>query len=253
MVGGVGTRQLVAARTSALPRRAAAWLLNTRYLDYVPAMGRRGGVACLSGRTAAYRRQVVLEKLDEFEGERFFGRRCIPGDDGRLTWLVLAAGYRTVHQSSAVAVSVFPDRWLPFLQQRLRWARNSYRCYLTAVAKRWLWRQPLVTQVTVLQVLLTPVTMGSSLFFLSGVSRRSAPLVALAYGAWIVIGRVIRGVSHLREHPDDLLIAPLMVVLIMTLAAPVKLIALFSMNRQGWLTRTELEPAGDEIREPARA
>ena len=44
-------------RDSDVRRRVAYWLLNTRYLDYVPAMSRRGGVACLSGRTAAYRRR----------------------------------------------------------------------------------------------------------------------------------------------------------------------------------------------------
>jgi len=58
-VGGVGSRQHVHLPDSDLRRRVAYWLLNTRYLDYVPAMSRRGGVACLSGRTAAYRRSVI--------------------------------------------------------------------------------------------------------------------------------------------------------------------------------------------------
>ena len=53
-VGGVGSRQHVHLPRSDVRRRVAYWLLNTRYLDYVPAMSRRGGVACLSGRTAAY-------------------------------------------------------------------------------------------------------------------------------------------------------------------------------------------------------
>ena len=73
---------------------------------------------------------------------------------------MLAAGYRTVHQASAQADSMFPDSWAAFVQQRVRWSRNSYRCYLTAVAQGWLWRQPLITQVTVLQILVTPLTMG---------------------------------------------------------------------------------------------
>ena len=42
------------------------------------------------------------------ENEFFLGRRCVAGDDGRLTWLVLASGYKTVHQSSARALSMFP-------------------------------------------------------------------------------------------------------------------------------------------------
>ena len=88
-VGGVGTRQNAHGRASSVWRVVADWLVNTRYLDYVPAMGMAGGVACLSGRTAAYRRAAILPLLRELENEYFLGRRCDAGDDGRLTWLVL--------------------------------------------------------------------------------------------------------------------------------------------------------------------
>ena len=57
-VGGVGSRQHVYLPRANVWRRVAYWMLELRYLDYVPAMSRRGGVACLSGRTAAYRRSV---------------------------------------------------------------------------------------------------------------------------------------------------------------------------------------------------
>ena len=129
-------------------------------------MGRAGAVACVSGRTAAYRRSVVMPVLENLENEFFLGRRCVAGDDGRLTWLVLASGYKTVHQSSARALSMFPDTFRAFVKQRVRWSRNSYRCYLTAAYKGWLWRVPFVTKVTVLQILLTPVTMGITLGYL---------------------------------------------------------------------------------------
>ncbi len=165
-VGGVGTQQNVFQRTTSVWRRIADWLVNLRYYDYVPAMGSRGGVACLSGRTAAYRRSAILPVVHHLENEFFLGRRCIAGDDGRLTWLVLASGYKTVHQSSARAISMFPSSFRAFFKQRIRWSRNSYRCYLTALWKGWLWKTPLVTKVTVLQILLTPVTMGVTLGYL---------------------------------------------------------------------------------------
>ena len=128
----------------------------------MPAIGRAGAVVCISGRTAAYRREVVLPVLPHLEDEFFLGRRCIAGDDGRLTWLVLASGYRTVYQSTAHALSMFPTTFRAFCKQRVRWSRNSYRCYLTAMWKGWLWRVPIVSQVTVLQILLTPVTMAAT-------------------------------------------------------------------------------------------
>jgi Glycosyltransferase like family 2 len=95
-VGGVGTRQNVYQGTSSVWRRVADWMIDVRYLDYVPSQGRAGAVACLSGRTAAYRRSAVMPVLGHLEHEFFLGRLCNSGDDGRLTWLILASGYRTV-------------------------------------------------------------------------------------------------------------------------------------------------------------
>ena len=214
-------------------------MLNTRYLDYVPAMSRRGGVACLSGRTAAYRRSVITPLMPALEHEIFLGRECVAGDDGRLTWLVLAAGYRTVYQASAQADSMFPDSWAAFVRQRVRWSRNSYRCYLTALAQGWLWRQPLITQVTVLQILVTPLTMAAAVYYTAAWAVSGGPIAVGAALGWAVIGRGLRGLSHLRENPRDLAIVPLMALVVAGIALPIKVWAAVTMNRQGWLTRTD--------------
>ncbi|MFF4649104.1 glycosyltransferase family 2 protein [Streptomyces sp. NPDC001380] len=237
-VGGVGTQQNVYQRETSVWRRIADWLVNLRYYDYVPAMGKYGGVACLSGRTAAYRRSAILPVVENLENEFFLGRRCVAGDDGRLTWLVLAQGYRTVHQSSARAVSMFPDSFRAFVKQRVRWSRNSYRCYLTAVAKGWLWRTPLVTKVTVLQILLTPVTMGMAVGYLLLSRLEMTPRSAAMVLVWLLLGRGVRGYSHLRRHPKDLLILPLLALVVIMISLPVKLYAFVTMNKQGWLTRS---------------
>lgn len=236
-VGGVGTRQYVHGRRTNLWRRVAHWLLNTRYLDYVPAMSGFGAVPCLSGRTAAYRRDVILPLLPQLEREIFLGRQCVAGDDGRLTWLVLASGYRTVHQDSARADSMFPDSFRAFVKQRVRWSRNSYRCYLTAAAHGWLWRQPVLTQVTVLQILLTPLTMATALWYGGKWMAHGEAFAVAAILIWACVGRALRGLSHLREHPEDLVIVPLMVAVVAFVALPIKAWALVTMNRQGWLTR----------------
>jgi N-acetylglucosaminyltransferase len=244
-VGGVGTQQNVYQRNTSVWRRVADWLVNLRYYDYVPAMGRAGAVPCLSGRTAVYRRAAVLPVLEHLENEFFLGRRCVAGDDGRLTWLVLASGYKTVHQSSAHALSMFPDTLRAFVKQRVRWSRNSYRCYLTAIAKGWLWRVPFVTKVTVLQILLTPVTMGMALSYLIFARLDLTPLGITAAAAWLLLGRGIRGYSHLRRHPRDILILPVLALTVIFIALPVKLLAFVTMNKQGWLTRRAGQIGGD--------
>lgn len=244
-VGGVGTQQNVYQRATSVWRRIADWMVNLRYYDYVPAMGRAGAVPCLSGRTAAYRRDAVMSVLEHLENEFFLGRRCIAGDDGRLTWLIIASGYKTVHQSSARALSMFPDTLRAFVKQRVRWSRNSYRCYLTAIAKGWLWRVPFVTKVTVLQILLTPVTMGMTLAYLIFARLELTPIGIAATLAWLLLGRGIRGFSHLRRHPRDILILPLMALTVIFIALPVKLFAFATMNKQGWLTRRAGQIGGD--------
>jgi hyaluronan synthase len=244
-VGGVGTRQTVAARETSVWRRVASWLVDTRYLDYVPAMGARGGVACLSGRTAAYRRSVIMPLIPQLEHEIFLGRECVAGDDGRLTWLVLSTGHVTVHQGTAVAVSMFPDTLRAFVKQRMRWSRNSYRCYLTAAYKGWLWHQPLITQITVLQILLTPITMGTAILFIAFAFAFKPLWLAMLYLVWVIVGRGIRGISHLREQPRDIVLLPLIAAVTALIAFPIKTLALVTMNRQGWLTRHADQIGGD--------
>ncbi|WP_352300257.1 glycosyltransferase [Kineosporia sp. NBRC 101731] len=244
-VGAVATQQKVYRRWSSMWRLVADWIIDLRYYDYVPAMGRVGGVICVSGRTGAYRRDAVMPVLENLEHEFFLGRRCVAGDDGRLTWLVLASGYRTEFQSTAQAMSMFPATFAGFVKQRIRWSRNSYRCYLTALWKGWLRDVPFVSKITVLQILLTPVTMGMALTYL--LLSRMAPGwggVVLALG-WLMAGRLVRSVSHLWRHPLDIFLLPVVTLVVILISLPIKLYAFVTMNKQGWLTRNSDQIGGD--------
>jgi cellulose synthase/poly-beta-1,6-N-acetylglucosamine synthase-like glycosyltransferase len=244
-VGGVGTRQNPYQAETSVWRRMADWMIDVRYLDYVRAQSRRGAVACLSGRTAAYRRRAVLPVLENLEDEFFLGRRCVSGDDGRLTWLILASGYKTVYQSTARAMSMFPDRGRAFFKQRLRWSRNSYRTYLTAMWKGWLWHQPFICQLSVLQIMLTPVTMGFAVTYLFFWIFHPQALIAVAAVGWLLVGRGLRGFSHLREKPSDIWLLPLVAITTIAVALPVKLYAFATMNVHGWLTRSADRVGGE--------
>jgi cellulose synthase/poly-beta-1,6-N-acetylglucosamine synthase-like glycosyltransferase len=247
-VGGVGTRQNAYLPSTSVWRRIADWLIDVRYLDYVRSQARAGAVACLSGRTAAYRRKLVLPVLENLEDEFFLGRRCVSGDDGRLTWLILGSGYKTVYQSNARAISMFPDKGRAFYKQRLRWSRNSYRTYLTAMWKGWLWRQPFICQISVIQVMLTPVTMGFAMTYLIVWVLHPQRLVAVIAVVWLLAGRGLRGISHLRERPSDIWLLPLVALITISIALPVKLYAFATMNVHGWLTRRADQVGGEAQR-----
>jgi len=238
-VGAVSTRQNVYLPMSNIWRRVADWIIDVRYSDYVPAMGRYGGVVCASGRTSAYRRALIAPRLHDLEHEIFLGKECVAGDDGRLTWLVLSQGYRVTHQDSARALSMFPDTFAAFIKQRIRWSRNSYRCYLTAIKNGWIFKAPFISQLTMMQILFTPVSMGIAVTYVVLSLRSDNPLPALGFALlWVLVGRAIRSISHLWRRPQDIVILPLVAVVIALVALPLKIYALFTMNTQGWLTRS---------------
>lgn len=245
-VGAVSTRQNVYRPRTSIWRRVADWIIDLRYCDYAPAMGRFGGVICASGRTAAYRTSAVVGRLDDLEHEIFLGRECVAGDDGRLTWIVLSQGFRVCHQDSARALSMFPDTFRAFVKQRVRWSRNSYRCYLTAIRHGWIFRVPLISQLTVMQILFTPVTMAVAMTYVVMSLRNAHPAATLGLAlAWLMIGRGIRSLSHLRRRPQDVWLLPLVSVVVAFVALPVKAFALVTMNRQGWLTRSADSVGGE--------
>lgn len=236
-VGGVGCRQNVYRAETSLWRRVADWMLDVRFLHFLPAMALQKGIPCISGRTAAYRTGAILPVLDELEFEYFFGRRCISGDDGRLTWLVLREGWRTAYQSNARAWTMFPNNFKGFVKQRVRWSRNSYRCYLRAMGRGWLWRQPVITSISVLQNLLGPFTLTIATGFLIGALIERQWWAVLVAATWLTFGRAVKGIGHLFNEPRALVYLPLITLVFIVVMIPIKFYALFTMNKQGWITR----------------
>ena len=238
-VGGVGTRQRVLGAHTSKWRRAADWMLDSKYLTYVPAMARKGGVSCLSGRTVAYRREILLDVLPDLCGETFWGRPCVAGDDGRLTWLVLNKGYKTTYQQNAVAWTMMPNTARGFFMQRIRWARNSYRCYLRATFRGWLFRQPVITRVSVLQGLLAPFSLTIGFAFVAFALARGDLLLVAVWACWITCGRGIRAIDHLRRNPRNLVLLPFMAGIVLFAMTAIKYYTLLTMNKQAWITRRQ--------------
>ncbi|HEX3680273.1 MAG TPA: hyaluronan synthase, partial [Galbitalea sp.] len=61
----------------------------------------------------------------------------------------------------------------------------------------------------------------------------------------VLLGRGIRGISHLKRHPRDIVLLPVMTLVVIMIALPIKLYAFLTMNRQGWLTRRARQVGGD--------
>ncbi len=245
-VGGVGTRQNV-WRPAGLWQRVTDMFLDYRYFDENAAQTRMGrAVSCLSGRTAVYRRELLLRHEREFMAETFLGVPCNSGDDKRLTTLILEAGWATYMQRSARVWSTFPSDARTFFRQRLRWARNTWRSDLRALGRGWVFRHPFLAFSMVDKAVSSFTLLLSPTYMLLALARADWS-VALLLMAWWVVSRSAKLLPHLRRNPRSILLVPAYVVVTFAMAT-VKLYALGSIRRQRWLTRSVAVVDGQVVR-----
>ncbi|MFC4507846.1 MULTISPECIES: glycosyltransferase [Streptomyces] len=252
-IGGVGTRQNVYNPKGFL-QRVNDMFLDYRYFDENAAqtvMGR--AVSCLSGRTAVYRRELLLEISDDFMAETFMGVPCMSGDDKRLTTLILERGHLTYMQRSARVWSTFPGTLRIFLKQRLRWARNTWRSDLRALSRRWVWRHPFLA-FTMMDKGVSSFTLLFSPFFMTWAIIREDWFFVACLAGWWWVSRSMKILPHLVRKPSSFFLVPGF-VLVSFMMAVVKLCALATIRKQRWLTRQVSVENGVVVRtaQPAEA
>ena len=238
-IGGVGTRQNMYPTDGRRPtvwERIADIYLDIRYADEVPATTRWGrAVSCLSGRTAAYRTRLLQSMRGAFLSETFLGTPCMSGDDKRYTCLILQRGYNTWNQLNARVYSTFKPDFRGFVNQRIRWSRNSFRSDLRALWQGWVWRYPYLAimlidkTVAPFTLLLGPIVLAVSIF-VGNWSLVAALLI------WWIVSRTFKIIPHLRRRPADLLIMPLYIAITYYMSL-VKTYALCTLTQHKWLTR----------------
>ena len=87
--------------------------------------------------------------------------------------------------------------------------------------------------------------MGFAVYYLFAWILHPQQFVAFIAVGWLLLGRGLRGISHLRERPSDIWLLPLVVVLTIIIALPIKAYAFVTMNTHGWLTRNANQIGGD--------
>ncbi|MEJ3746564.1 glycosyltransferase [Actinomycetes bacterium KLBMP 9797] len=236
VVGGVSTRQNVYNPVGFLQR------VNDMYLDYryfdenaaQTVMGR--AISCLSGRTAVYRRQLLIEVADDFMAEEFLGVPCMSGDDKCLTSQILKRGHRTVLQRTARVWSTFPGSPRTFFKQRLRWSRNTWRSDIRALfLDRWAWRHPFLTYTMLDKAIGCFTLLASPVFMTIAIVRQDWFFVGLL-ALWWWLSRAVKMLPHLRRRPSSFFLIPPFVLLSFWMAG-IRIVALCTIRKQRWLTR----------------
>jgi hyaluronan synthase len=138
----------VAGRVDVYNRRTG-WLppmLQVRYtlsFDFLRAVQSTfRTVYCCPGALAAYRTSGVRRVLDRWLSQRFLGVPCTYGEDRSLTNFLLAEGYDSVYQSTAVVYTLVPHTYPRLCRMYLRWERSRVREDIRFFT-RILWKRPL--------------------------------------------------------------------------------------------------------------
>jgi hyaluronan synthase len=211
--------------------------LDYRYFDEIASQTVVGrAVSCLSGRTAVYRRELLLRHSERFMRETFLGVPCMSGDDKRLTTLVLEGGDLTVMQRSARVWSTFPPNGRTFFKQRLRWSRNTWRSDLRALGSRWAWRHPFLA-FSMLDKAVSSFTLLLSPAFMAMALLRRDWAIAAVLALWWLVSRSAKMLPHLERRPSHLVTLMPVFILLSFAMAVVKIYALATIRRQRWLTR----------------
>jgi hyaluronan synthase len=97
-------------------------------------------VLCVPGALAGYRTSVVRDVLPAWLDQSFLGTKCTYGEDRALTNYILAAGYDSLYQRTAVVHTVVPTTYARLCKMFIRWERSFIREEIRFA--RIVWRRP---------------------------------------------------------------------------------------------------------------
>jgi hyaluronan synthase len=246
-IGGVGTRQSVYEGQKGFLSRINDMFLDHRYFDENACQTFLGqAVSCLSGRTAIYRRRLLMEIEHDFMHETFWGVPCLSGDDKRLTTLILERGHLTFMQRSARVWTTFPTTFGKFVKQRLRWGRNTWRSDLRALTKGWVYTHPFLAY-TLIDKALSCFTLLVGPTFMAIALIQQKWLFAVSLAIWWQVSRSAKLLPHLHRRPSSFFYMPGYIVMSWVMAL-IKISALFTIRKQRWLTREVAVEGGAVVR-----
>ncbi len=198
-----------------------------------------GTVYCCPGALTAYRTSLVLRVLDNWLHQTFLGAACTVGEDRALTNLILACGYDTVYQRSAVVHTVTPVSYSKLCRMFLRWDRSYVREELYFL--RVVWKRPLIScAVALVDRLITnlryPIYYATLFLLVVTILHHPLALVRLVIAAAIV--SAFNMLYYLRsERSPDFFYGIVYSYFSLVALFWIFPVAVFTVRSRSWLTR----------------
>jgi hyaluronan synthase len=192
-----------------------------------------GSVLVCSGPLSAYRRDIILPRLDDYENQTFLGVDVQYGDDRRLTNYALAQG-RVVYQATARGLTDVPESLKGFLKQQTRWNRSFFRESLYAL--RLGFKRPGILMWVGLE-LGTWLGFNVALVYSVLSGGRYIHVLLAYYLCYIMLMALARNAIYIFKNPLTFLLAPLYGLIHVTLLMPIRLYSLATLKSSSWETR----------------
>jgi len=233
-IGGVSTRQSV-YKPSSITAKLFDLDLDLRYLnDYRFLSFTSNILYCLSGRTALYRREALVEVKDILINETFNNNKVISGDDKSLT-LQIQNKWHAYHQEKARVYTAPLDNYIKYVNQRVRWSRNSWRYHFRFIKQAYKTKNYYFLFYLLDKTIQPFVLMYGFICFFYSIFSNNTLLITI-FLLWWLFSRILKVLSHFREKPKDLLIAPFF-MLSNYISGIISIYSLFTINTHNWTTR----------------
>lgn len=259
-MGGVGTCQRVRREWDApLATRCWNWLgaayIERRNFEISATHNIDGGTSCMSGRTGAYRTEILQshEFLNGFKNEKWRKWILNADDDNFVTrWLVNHQWKTWIQYERECELETTLENGFKFLYQCTRWARSNWRSNWTSlVRERYVWRQqPWCTYAlhfatfTSLAFAIDPLLLASCWWATANWDMQHRQYAFWAQFAFMfAFTKAVKLVGLFRRNPSDMVYLPLSIVY-GYFHGLIKLYALITLN----MVCTPLNPPFRELK-----
>ncbi|KAH6651183.1 glycosyltransferase family 2 protein [Chaetomium tenue] len=257
-MGGVGTCQRVKRVVDGdIMTRIFNWLgaayIERRNFEISATHNIDGGTSCMSGRTGAYRTEILKSYsfLGNFKNEKW-GRYILNADDDNFVtrWLVAHQWNTWIQYHPDCEIETTLENSPKFLYQCSRWARSNWRSNWTSLVheKYVLTQQPWCTYAlhiatfTSLAFLVDPLLLFSCWWGTESWELRNRYILLGAEIAFMFgFTKVVKLVGLFRKNPSDIIFLPVSIVF-GYFHGLIKLWALCTLKQTSWGSRED----GDE-------
>lgn len=228
-----------------LTRMMSARVLAFQLLAMSAQSVAAGNVIINPGAFSIYRGWVIRKIIPAYIGETFFGTPVTLGDDTALTFFALMHG-KAVHQPTAVAMNMYPEKISHHLRQWIRWMRAStirffWRAkYLRKNSYAWwfvvwqAWAFITSCAVSIAIPLAWPATKNLAI----------AAGIALIIWPMVVAMRLItvkRSDQTWKAKLGGVLLLPVAALWYLLVQRNLRFYGMATCHKQGWVTRQEVE------------